>query len=173
MRVPPSSTGETGGVSGRWPRRLRIRSRRLWLVLALVGLIVGVALGMRPHLRAWYHRRIARMELERYHAPQAIGHLQICREIWPRDPEDLLLAARAARSIRVYGDSERLLGMYRQVRGHDQAHALEQLLLLAECQGEGATEQCWSRVEAGDADAPLYLEALTRGYLRQYRLGWV
>jgi predicted Zn-dependent protease len=134
--------------------------------------MVGVALGMRPHLRAWYHRRIARMELERYHAPQAIGHLQICREIWPHDPEVLLLAARAARCIRVYGDSERLLGMYRQVRGHDQAHALEQLLLLAECQGEGATEQCWSRVEAGDADAPLYLEALTRGYLRQYRLGW-
>src|SRR5579884_933201 len=115
MRVPPSSAAETGCVSDGWSRHLRIRSRRLWLLLALVGLLVGVSLGLHPHLRAWHHRRIARMELERYHAPQAVHHLQICREIWPNDPEVLLLAARAARRIRVYGDSERLLRMYRQI----------------------------------------------------------
>ena len=37
------------------------------------------------------------MELQRYQIPQAIRHLRICRDIWPRDPEVLLLAARAAR----------------------------------------------------------------------------
>ncbi len=171
MSVPPPSPGETECVSKGWSRRLRIRSRRLWLLLALVGLMVGVTVGLRPHLRAWYHRRIARMELQRYHTLQAIRHLQICREIWPRDPEVLLLAARASRCIRVYGDSERLLQMYQEDRGRDQAHARELLLLLAECQAGEAAEQCWSRVEKGDADAPLYLEALMRGYLRQYRLG--
>jgi Flp pilus assembly protein TadD len=122
-------------------------------------------------LRAWYHRRAARVELQRYHIPQAIRHLRICRDIWPRDPEVLLLAARAARGARYYGDSERLLGIYRAIRGHDEAHAFEQLLLFAECQTEKAADQCWSYVEKGHAVAPLLLEALTRGYLRMYSLG--
>jgi tetratricopeptide (TPR) repeat protein len=122
-------------------------------------------------VRAWYHRREARAELQRYHTPQAIRHLLICRAIWPRDPETLLLAARAARRASLYGDSERLLRDYRQERGRDEAYTFESLLLAAECRADEAADSCWQCVEEGRFDAALLLEALTRGYLRQYQLG--
>jgi tetratricopeptide (TPR) repeat protein len=120
-------------------------------------------------VRAWYHRREARAELQRYHTAQAIRHLLICRAIWPRDPETLLLAARAARRARIYGDSERLLSDYRQVRGRDEAYTFEQLLLAAERRVDETAASCWQCVEQGRFDAVLLLEALTRGYLQQYR----
>jgi tetratricopeptide (TPR) repeat protein len=169
---PPSSLGERPVGAGRL-RRLasRLRQavrRRLWLLLVLAGSLAALVAVARPHLRAWYHLRAARAELQLYHTPQAIRHLHICRDIWPNDPEVLLLAARAARRANVYGDSERLLWMYRKLRGHDDAHAFEQLLLAAECRVGEAADVCWSQVEQGHADTSLILEALTCGYLRQY-----
>lgn len=181
--LAPSSNARTpadGASKGLYRHSLRCRlvgtfqrlvRRRLGMLLVLVGLTAGAGLVARPHFRAWYHRRAARMELKRYHTPQAIRHLRICRDIWPRDPEVLLLAARAARRARVYGDTERLLAMYRKIRGRDDAHAFEQLLLATELQVDETAELCWSQVEEGHADSPLLLEALLRGYLRQYRLG--
>jgi tetratricopeptide (TPR) repeat protein len=171
---PPSSLGERPASTNRL-RRLTSRlthtvRRRLCLLLVLVGSVAIAVAVARPHLRAWYHLRAARVELQRYHNLQAIRHLCICRDIWPRDPDVLLLAARSARRARVYGDTERLLGMYRKLRGHDDAHAFEQLLLAVECRVDEAADFCWSQVEEGHADAPLILEAMTRGYLRQYRL---
>jgi tetratricopeptide (TPR) repeat protein len=155
-------------------RPASVGRRRLIRWLGIAGVVLGLALVAlvlgRSHLRAWYHRRAARAELQRYHTPQAIRHLRICRDVWPRDPEVLLLAARAARRARVYGDSERLLEMYRQIRGPDDAFAFELLLLAAECRVDRAADQCWQRLDQGRGDAPLLLEALTRGYLRQYRL---
>jgi tetratricopeptide (TPR) repeat protein len=144
---------------------------RLVLLLVLLGLAVGAGMAIRPHVRAWYHRRAARLELQRYHNSQAIRHLLICREIWPRDPEVLLLSARAARRARVYGDSNRLLRLYREIRGRDDAYTFEQFLLNAECQVDEFAVPCWKCVEEGRYDASLLMEALTRGYLRQYRLG--
>ncbi len=171
MRLSPdTSAGEARGVCEGQSRCKRFQLRRLGILFVLLGLIAGVALGFRCHMRAWYHRCVARAQLQRYHTPQAIRHLHICREIWPRDPEVLLLAARAARCTRSYGESERFLRMYREVRGQDEAHDFEKLLLLAECRTDEATELCWSHVENAHADTPLILEALTRGYLRQYRL---
>jgi tetratricopeptide (TPR) repeat protein len=113
------------------------------------------------------------LELQRYHTAQAIRHLRLCRDVWPRDPEVLLLAARASRRARVYADTERLLGMYREVRGRDDAFLFEYLLLLTERDLDPVADQCWQYVEEGRFDVPLLLEALTRGYLRQYRLGKV
>ncbi len=176
-----SSTGAQAGrgnddMTGETPlppcRRLRFRLvRRLGLLLAVVGLTAGAAILLLPHLRAWYHRRAARAEMMRFHTPQAIRHLLICRDIWPRNPEVLLLAARAARCARIDGDSERLLRIYRDVRGRDDAHALEQFLLAVEHQVDAFSDQCWQCLQEGRFDASLLLEALTRGYLRQYRLG--
>jgi tetratricopeptide (TPR) repeat protein len=158
------------------PRQILSRlwaRRRLVVVLALVGLLAGVGVWSRTPLRALYHRRAARLELERYHTPQAIRHLHVCREIWPRDPDVLLLAARAARRAGVYADSDRLLRTYREVRGRDDAYSFEHLLLTAESQVDQVDKRCWSLVEQGHAETPLLLEALTRGYLRQYQLGRV
>jgi tetratricopeptide (TPR) repeat protein len=141
------------------------------VLLVLLGLAAGAGFAIRPHVRAWYHRRAARKELQRYHNRQAIDHLLICRAIWPRDPETLLMSARAARRARVYGDSERLLGLYREIRGRDDAYTFEQLLVGAETRVDEFAVPCWKLVEDGSYDAPLLMEALTRGYLRQYRLG--
>lgn len=172
MRGPLAADTRAGSLSDGRSRRLRFRlGRRLWLFLALLVLTAGAGIMVRPHLRAWYCRSEARAELHRHHTPQAIRHLLICRAIWPRDPETLLLAARAARRARIYGDSERLLRDYRQVRGRDAASALEQLLLAAECRVEETADSCWQCLKEGRFDAALLLEALTRGYLQQYQLG--
>jgi tetratricopeptide (TPR) repeat protein len=168
MSVSPSAGTRAGSVSDGPLRRLRFR---LVGLLLLLGLAAGVGMMAHPHVRAWYHRRAARLEMQRYHTPQAIRHLLICRTIWPRDPETLLLAARAARRARLYDDSERLLHDYRQVRGRDEAYSFEQLLLAAECRVDEMADSCWRCVEEGRFDAPLLLEALTRGYLQQYQLG--
>ncbi|HTU92150.1 MAG TPA: tetratricopeptide repeat protein [Gemmataceae bacterium] len=172
MRVLPA-IGTRAGSAGDGPcRRSHFRLvRRWWFLLVLLGLTGGAAIVARPHLRAWYYRRAARLESQRYHNGQAIRHLLICREIWPRDPEVLLLAARAARRAQVYGDADRLLKIYREVRGRDEAHTFEQLLLAAECRVDTYSEECWKCVEQGRFDEQLLMEALTRGYLRQYRLG--
>lgn len=147
--------------------------RRLWIV---GGLLLILAVGLYaagPHVRAWYYRRAARSELERYHNPQALRHLQICQNIWPRDPEVLLLASRAARRDLPprLKEAEEFLETYKQqIRGINDAGDLEQLLLSAECRVDQAAELCWRYVEQNRPDAPLILEALTRGYLREYRL---
>jgi tetratricopeptide (TPR) repeat protein len=109
--------------------------------------------------------------LQRCHNRQAIFHLQECLRRRPHDPDALFLAARAARRARSYAESEKLLDRYRELRGLDDAVSLEQLLLTTERSVDRTAEQCWSRVEHYDPDTPLILEALARGYMRQYRLG--
>jgi predicted Zn-dependent protease len=123
-----------------------------------------------PQVWACYHFRAAEAELRRYHNPQAIRHLQVCLGVWPHDPDVLLLAARAARRARHYSEAEHLLQMYQQARGLDDAATLEQLLLSAERRVDQVAGLCWHHVEQGHPDTPLILEALSRGYLRQYRL---
>jgi tetratricopeptide (TPR) repeat protein len=144
--------------------------RRLWVAVVLVGLVAAAGAWVWPHLQACYHFRAAHTELQRYHTPQAVRHLQVCLRVWPRDPDVLLLAARAARRARSYAEAEHLLEMYQQIRGLDNALTLEQLLLSAERRVDQVAELCWRHVEEGHPDTPLILEALTRGYLRQYRL---
>ena len=172
MSATPATDGRAGIASDGRCRLFRFRflRRRLLLLLILLGLAAGGGFALRPQVRAWYHRRAARLESQRYHNAQAVQHLLICRDIWPRDPETLLLFARAARRDRVYGDSESLLRLYREVRGRDDAYTFEQILLAAECRVDEVSERCWKFLEEGRYDAPLLLEALTRGYLQQYRL---
>src|SRR4051812_322198 len=63
-----------------------LRHRRHWVAGALVlGLVAaGFALAV-PQLRARQHFRAAGADLQRYHNPQAIRHLQVCLEVWPTD----------------------------------------------------------------------------------------
>lgn len=144
---------------------------RCLLLLVLAVLTTSVGMRVRPQVRAWYHRRAARTELQHYHTAQAIRHLLICREIWPDDPEVLLLSARAARRAQVYGDADHLLKLYRDIRGRDDAHNFELLMLAAEGRVDEVSEQCWKCIDEGRFDEILLMEALARGYLRQYRLG--
>jgi tetratricopeptide (TPR) repeat protein len=121
-------------------------------------------------VRAWYHLRAARADLQRYHNPEAIRHLQACLHAWPDDPEALLLAARAARRAGAYADADRLLQKYQQARGLDDPGSFEQLLLSAERTVDQVIDVCHRRVDQGDPEAPLILEAVARGCWRQYRL---
>lgn len=144
---------------------------RFWAVVLLLGLVALGAALIGPHIQAWYHFRAARSELQHWHNPQAIRHLKVCLRIWPHDPDVKLLAARSARRTRAYGEAEQLLEMYQQARGLDEACSLEQFLLSAERGLDQVVELCWRYVDQGHPETPLILEALTRGFLRQYRLG--
>jgi tetratricopeptide (TPR) repeat protein len=147
-----------------------LRNHHFWAFCVLLILIVVGAVWARPHVRAWYHLRAARQDVQHYHNPQAISHLQICLSTWPSDPDVLLLAAQAARRARSYSEAEGLLKKYQEVRGLDDAGTFEQLLLSAERRVDQVAVQCWHYVEQGHPGESLILEALTRGYLRQYRL---
>jgi Flp pilus assembly protein TadD len=148
-----------------------LRRPRLLAALLFVGLTAAGIAVITPHLRAWYHLRAARSELRRWHNAQAIRHLQVCHRIWPHDPDVLILAAQSARRVRGYEEAERLLKEYQDTRGLDDAYSLEQLLLSAERRLDQVADLCFHYVDEGHPDTPLILEALTLGYLQQYRLG--
>jgi predicted Zn-dependent protease len=136
-----------------------------------VAVLSAAAALAAPQVRAWYHLRAARAELERYHNPQAVRHLRACLRVWPDDSDVLLLAARAARRARAYEEAEQCLERYQRARGMDDAAAFERLLLSAERSVDRVAGVCRRHVERHHPGTPLILEALTRGYLRQYRLG--
>ncbi len=148
-----------------------VRSPRFWAAGLLVALLAAGIVLISPHVQAWYHLRAARWELQHWHNAQAIDHLKVCLRVWPRDPDVLLLAARSRRRARGYGEAERLVEMYQEVRGLDDACTLEQLLLSAERYVDQVAETCWHHVEHDHPDKQLILEALVRGYLRRYRIG--
>jgi tetratricopeptide (TPR) repeat protein len=159
------------GLLVSWFRKLA-RRRRLWVPAVILLILGGVGLAVAaPYLEAWSHYRAARAAVRQYHNPQAIRHLQACLRVWPDDPDVLLLTARAARRARAYGEAERCLEKYQKARGLDDAGDFEQLLLTAERQVDQVAAVCRRHVEQGHAETPLILEALARGYLRQYRLG--
>jgi tetratricopeptide (TPR) repeat protein len=147
-----------------------LRPRRLVAGLALLAVVAAGLVATEPHLRGWYHFRAARSALGRYHNPQAVRHLQACLRVWPDDAAVLLLTARAARRAGSYEEAQRCLDKYQQARGLDDALSLEQILLSAERRVDQASEVCRRYVEQDHPDTPLILEALTRGYLRQFRL---
>jgi tetratricopeptide (TPR) repeat protein len=124
-----------------------------------------------PRISAWYHAQAAKTQLKKYHNPQALLHLKECRKVWPDDPDLHLLAARAERRALHYSESERLLEEYRKARGLDEAYSFEQLLLTAERNVDRVADRCRRALELGDDDPGLILEALTRGYFRQYQPG--
>jgi predicted Zn-dependent protease len=147
------------------------RSRRLWAAFVLLGLLVAGGALLVPRLRAWRHFRAARVELERDHNRQAVRHLQACLRAWPNDPDVLLMAARAARRARSYDEAEGCLEKYQQGRGLDDAGGFERLLLSAEGTLDShVVSRCHRFVQQDHPETPLILEALARGYLRQYRL---
>jgi cytochrome c-type biogenesis protein CcmH/NrfG len=92
--------------------------RRLLSAVVLVGLFGVAVFWLRPHLSAWYHFRAASSALNRYHSREAIEHLRICVQTWPKDAEALLLVARMARRIGNYAEAEIALSKYEDQRGN-------------------------------------------------------
>jgi Tfp pilus assembly protein PilF len=153
-----------------WPRavlRHPLRSLGIAVLLLVIATGIGIA-GI--WLWASYHLRAGRAAVQHYHTPEAVLHLQAALSIWPRDPETLLLAARAARRAASFNTADHFLDLYQELRKEDKDLTLERICLRAE-RGEpdSVAKYCQSLVEQNDADAPLVLEALAQGYLRSYQ----
>jgi tetratricopeptide (TPR) repeat protein len=162
--------------------RLAHLVRRPWLVLAVLVLGGGLAVLAGPHLVAWYHWRAAQADLERYHSKAALRHLNACLEAWPKSARTHLLAARAARRIGAFDESEQT-GAFDEAERH-----------LRECERldpdtSAETDREWALLRATTGDlseqvesflllqaekkpdlAPLVWEALAQGYDRMYRV---
>jgi tetratricopeptide (TPR) repeat protein len=144
--------------------------RALAVLVLLAVLIVATFLSGR-FIWAEYHLRAARRAVERGHNPVAIQHLKALRRARPDDPEVLLLCARVARRSRAWGEAETFLDRYWELRGDDEALALERLLFQAMRGGvESAGPLLKARIDQDDPAAPLAREALVAGLLYRHRL---
>jgi tetratricopeptide (TPR) repeat protein len=174
--APPAPLpARRGFILGRWGgAALRWIVRRRWRLLAVVALLALVGVGawlIGVHLWANYHLRAARAALERYHDDEARRHLEACLKVWPRNPDVLLLMARAARRGSAYDVADGILDRYQEVRGSDDDLVLERMLLRAERgQLSEVSDFCQARLEQDHPAAPLVFEALTRGLMRVYQL---
>jgi predicted Zn-dependent protease len=152
-------------------RRIRAHPFRL-LGLALLLALTAASIGwISVQCWAGHNFRAGRTDLDHFHNPQAIAHLKACLQIWPRDPDVLYLAARAARRAGAFEEAELALEKYQRLRGSDEALNLERILLRA---NRGDVDSvagfCRSRIDQGDPAATLVLEAAAEGLLRAYRL---
>jgi tetratricopeptide (TPR) repeat protein len=152
----------------------RAAARHPWRFLgatALLLLIGLLTLWIGGSLWADYQLRAARRESEKYHDQGAYKHLVRCLRVRPNDPDALFLLARAARRIGALEEADRALDRYQQRRGADESLVLERMLLRAE---RGAIDEVnkffQARIEEDHPDASLILEAVTRGFIRNYRL---
>jgi tetratricopeptide (TPR) repeat protein len=141
--------------------------------LAIVGLVLAIGAGASVAgvwLWASYQLRLGRSALERYHTAEAVPHLQATLSIWPRDPESLLLAARAARRAGSLDEADHFLDRYQDVRGDDENLLLERVFVRAE-RGDPERVRNYTQalIEQNHPATPLIFEALARGYLRGYQ----
>jgi tetratricopeptide (TPR) repeat protein len=142
------------------------------VALGLVAVIlVNIFLAVL-HVYAYAHYRAAQTESAANHDTQAKDHLQACLKIWHNDPQCLLLAARTARRLGAFDDTEILLNHCQSVRGkEDDDVYLERVLLRAERgEADSAAPLCRRLVETQDSRAPLIFEAMVHGLIRMYRL---
>jgi tetratricopeptide (TPR) repeat protein len=136
-------------------------------LLALILLGTGLA---GANLWALYQYRAARTELERYHTAAARGHLERCLSVWPRDPDALLLAARAARRSGSFDGAKHFLARAEKAGARDDDLTLERVLLKAELGDVDEVRSfCDRLVEGGGPGAALASEALAKGLMRVYR----
>jgi tetratricopeptide (TPR) repeat protein len=141
-------------------------------VLFLVGCTaVGLWLGGRQ-VWAEYHFRAGRTALERRAYDEADAHFGQALGVRPADGRVHFLRARLARQAGNYPEAERRLERCRKLGFAGEDVILESLLVPAQ-QGEMTVlieERLRGMVNADHPDSPYILEALSRGYMRNYRL---
>jgi len=144
------------------------------LSLLIGALLVCISLGLMAiggYAWAEYHYRAARRALDRRDFVAAREHLALCLEAWPDSAETHFLAARAARRALDYRAADKQLRECQRLGGARDRIELERQLTRAQ-RGDLAqvNGRLWSEVQSGHADAPLILEALSRGYVQSFRL---
>ena len=154
------------------PPNHSLQRRRLWLLVAGVLILAGVGGGLFG-LRWWTRHQLHTAEnlLADLRFEEAGRVLDDYLRIRPADAEARLVAVR---SKRLAGDPEAAeyhLDEFDRRHRPTPASSLERVLLLAE-RGALGDKEVWvrSRLEKGDSDAALLLEALARDYLISGRL---
>lgn len=165
--VSPASGRSLRGLLRHWVRRPG-RLLTIGMLVSLIGLGSAVA-GL--YVRAYFHFRSGRADLDRHHNAQALAHFQAYLCTWPNNPDALFLSARASWRLQKFDDAERYLKEYQQAAGTTEDYVRESAFVMAaRGQVDEATEYCQDLLNRRDPATPLILEAAVTGYLRQYRL---
>ncbi len=147
--------------------------RRILLGLGLLALIGFCLYLTAQSWRANYHLGAAEQALTANRLEQAKAHLLLCLELQPNHVQAHFLLAQTAR--RTGNDREALayLEKAEQLNGVPEAVELERTLLRVQ-NGDLTPAQdalLWAYVKKGHPGAVLILEALTKGYMKTFRLG--
>jgi tetratricopeptide (TPR) repeat protein len=141
--------------------------RRRWFLAAGVLILAGVSGGLFGlHWWTRHQLRTARDLLTDLRFEEAGRLLDDYLRIRPSDAEARLVAAQAKRRAGDPEAAEYHLNEFDRLKGSTPASSLERVLLLAE-RGALGDKEAWlrSRLEKGDPDPVLLLEALARDYL--------
>lgn len=144
--------------------------RRLLLILVFL-LVIGAGLSV-PY-RSWRGRtrlEAARTALAARQFDRARADLETYLKDRPNSAEANLLLARTFRRAGQFDDAEVRLDVCDLLRADAEAVALERVLIAVQ-QGDLSLEkELWAQVRGGHAEAALILEALARGYRKNYLL---
>ena len=151
-------------------RRTLFRPRRLLLLAAAAVGLAAAGGGAAWCFRAEPHLTAAEQALDRRDDAGARRELDVYLRAWPGNGRAHLLAARAARRLRLYDEAEDHLRACDRLKWDPQAVALERVLADVQRGDLKAERFLWDRVEAGGPDAPEVLEVLTQYYLDDYQL---
>jgi tetratricopeptide (TPR) repeat protein len=148
---------------------LRHPGRTLVILLLLSFIAAGGGIA-GVWMWATYHLRCGRTELERYHTAEAVPHLQAVLSVWPRDPETLLLAARAARRSGALDEAEQFLDRYQELLPNDENLTLERIFVRTERgEVESTAKYLRSLLDQQHPASSLIFEATVRGLSRCYQ----
>jgi tetratricopeptide (TPR) repeat protein len=168
MLTTRSEDARTGGTLWRWVRR---RRRVLLLVLALA------ALGALVGYKVWDRRQAARLLAQGEQAlaerdyTRAREHLERYLADRPGDAHARLLAARAARRLKLYPEAREHLRRCRADGGPEEPIAVEEALIAVQLGDEEPVAFLRERAARDDDLALVVLEVLIQHDLDTYQLG--
>jgi tetratricopeptide (TPR) repeat protein len=138
-----------------------------WLLLGLAGIALAAGFFITRHFQGLAHLQAAREKLLGSHPERAQHDLQAMLLLWPDKGEVRFLQARAARRRDALQEAGEALDACGKV-GYAAAEVARERDLLAAQQGKLA--ECerglLQLVQQEDAETPLILEALAKGYAR-------
>jgi predicted Zn-dependent protease len=141
------------------------------LVVALLACIATFSVVAVAYARVEYHYQAAQSALDRGEFNTARQHLTYCLDARPDSAETQFLAARAARGALDYREADRRLRQYQRLGGLRELIDLERQLARAQ-QGDLARveRRLLTLLQHDHPDAIPILEALSRGYMLNFRL---
>jgi tetratricopeptide (TPR) repeat protein len=155
--------------------------RRTWprpLVLLLVVLLLSV-IGLGGYILYYYYQARGPLEdanraIKRRDFVEAGKHLDKYLELRPDSPAVQFLAARTARRAGAYDKAEEHLAKAQKLGWTPEAIELERLMLAAQ-RGEISEDgekylHSFTQKQPEHEDVPIILEALTKGYMKSFKL---